>query len=248
MTKFEPQTLAAETVRNPVLPLGEGERFAGYGVMGLPFASGHYLAMRHLPASSIGPGYHAVWHRNPDGEWTIYADAAPEVSCARYFGAALSAAREAEIEIGWTGPRSLAIRVADLLTWTVELAPTPATRLMSAAAAAMPEPLWHSQTVLRAMGAMAGSMLSAGQIRLVGLTPNGQSFQAGPRLLWAVASSRALLNRIDLGPLGPQPEQDRLGDFWLPQRGLFFFAQTRFMAPMPTESLRGSAASRGRQA
>jgi hypothetical protein len=39
------------------------ERFAGYGVMGLPFRSGHYLALRHFPASSIGPGFRAVWHR-----------------------------------------------------------------------------------------------------------------------------------------------------------------------------------------
>ena len=52
----------ALTAESVVLPSGGEERFAGYGVMGLPFASGHVLAMRRFPASSIGPGYSSVWH------------------------------------------------------------------------------------------------------------------------------------------------------------------------------------------
>lgn len=236
MTEREPRTLAIKSIRNPVLPPGSGERFAGYGVMGLPFANGHYLAMRHFPASSIGPGYRAVWHRDPSGKWTIYADAAPELSCARYFGTALAATALAEIELDWGGPRSLAVRMAGVLTWTIELAPTPATRLMTTAAGVMPESLWHNDTVLSGMGAMAGPVLSAGRLRLAGVTPNGQSFQAGPRVLWAISSSRAVLDGADLGPPGPLPQQDRLGDFWLPQRGLFYLAQTRFLAPAAPRS------------
>jgi hypothetical protein len=53
------------------LPAGGGERFAGYGVMGLPFRSGHVLAMRRFPASSIGPACTSVWHRSPDGRWVF---------------------------------------------------------------------------------------------------------------------------------------------------------------------------------
>lgn len=54
---------------HPTLPSGaEEERFSGYGVMGMPFASGHYLALRHFPASSVGAGYDAVWYRDPAGE------------------------------------------------------------------------------------------------------------------------------------------------------------------------------------
>ena len=243
MTMREPRTSAVESVRHPMLPPGIGERFAGYGVMGLPFANGHYLAMRHFPSSSIGPGYRAVWLRDPAGRWTIYADAAPEVSCARYFGAALAATPVAQIELDWGGPRSLTVRVAEVLTWTIELAPTVATRLMTTAAKLMRESLWHNDIVLSAMGAMAGPMLNAGRLRLAGVTPNGQSFQAGPRMLWAISSSRAVLQGADLGQPGPLPRQDRLGDFWLPQRGLFFLAQTRFLASTAAASARHPSSS-----
>jgi hypothetical protein len=62
-----PRDAAVAAQRNPVLWPGTDERFTGYGVMGLPFRSGHYLAMRHIPASSIGPEYRTVWHYAPDG-------------------------------------------------------------------------------------------------------------------------------------------------------------------------------------
>jgi hypothetical protein len=61
-----PRDAAFAAQRNPVLWPGTDERFTGYGVMGLPFRSGHYLAMRHIPASSIGPEYRTVWHYAPD--------------------------------------------------------------------------------------------------------------------------------------------------------------------------------------
>jgi len=69
---------------NPVLWPGTDERFTGYGVMGLPFRSGHYLAMRHIPASSIGPEYRTVWHYAPGGTWTFITDRRSEHTCARY--------------------------------------------------------------------------------------------------------------------------------------------------------------------
>jgi hypothetical protein len=58
-------------------------------------------------------------------------------------------------------------------------------------------------------------------VRLQGTVPNGQHFQAAPRLVWAVTNSTALVGGHDIGPPGPLPHQDRRGDFWLPQRGLF---------------------------
>ena len=42
--------------RIPPLPPEQDDHFYGYGVMGLPFASGHVLAMRKMH-SSIGPKY-----------------------------------------------------------------------------------------------------------------------------------------------------------------------------------------------
>ena len=82
----EPRDVAARLERAPRLPDGTGERFRGYGVVGLPLASGHVLALRRHTASSIGPAYTCVWLRDPDGRWTFYADAPPNVSCARFFG------------------------------------------------------------------------------------------------------------------------------------------------------------------
>src|SRR4051794_27060033 len=62
-TMHNAQEAAERTEQSPQLPRGGDERFAGYGVMGLPFDSGHVLAMRRFPASSVGPAYSSVWHR-----------------------------------------------------------------------------------------------------------------------------------------------------------------------------------------
>ena len=51
--------------RIPFLPAEQDDHFYGYGVMGLPFASGHVLAMRKMH-SSVGPKYESVWHRTPE--------------------------------------------------------------------------------------------------------------------------------------------------------------------------------------
>ncbi len=48
-----PGELAAALERSD-LPPGEGERFAGYGIMAQPFRSGHVLALRRFPHTSIG--------------------------------------------------------------------------------------------------------------------------------------------------------------------------------------------------
>src|SRR5947209_1004370 len=86
----DPRDLVAEIEACPRMPNGSEERFAGYGVMGLPFGSGHILALRRFPASSIGPGYRSVWHRDPDARWTFFQDVAPNQGCSRYFGGTTS--------------------------------------------------------------------------------------------------------------------------------------------------------------
>jgi hypothetical protein len=105
----QPAEYAEEIEREPMLPAGSAERFSGYGVMGLPFRSGHILGLRCFSASSIGPGYRSVWHRGPSGRWTFYQDQPAELACTRYFGAAVDEVRECPIEIAWTGPRSFEV-------------------------------------------------------------------------------------------------------------------------------------------
>ncbi len=56
----EPMELVERLGQYGDLPSGNAERFAGYGVMGIPFASGHVLAMRRFVASSLGEAYTSV--------------------------------------------------------------------------------------------------------------------------------------------------------------------------------------------
>jgi hypothetical protein len=81
--------------------------------MGIPFASGHYLVMRDMVANSVGSAYRAIWHRDPEGRWTIYTTGAPELSCPRYFGSATDVARVPRIDVSWRGGHVLEVRMAD---------------------------------------------------------------------------------------------------------------------------------------
>jgi hypothetical protein len=226
----EARRLAERTEASPSLPAGTEERFSGYGVMGLPFCSGHVLGLRRFAASSIGPGYTSVWHRAPSGEWTFYQDVNPELSCARYFGPRLRRSLQRPIEIRWMGTDRFSVEVdgGQAVQWDVTLASPAAIRAMNAMAAMMPGGLWRNQVVLRAMGAMARHLLGTGRMALAGLAPSGQRFVANPFIAWTIPSSRARVDGVDIGEPGPLPEQERLGDFWIPQRGLFVIGQAFF--------------------
>jgi len=224
-----PRSIVEQLEAAPSFPPGSDERFSGYGVMGLPFTSGHILALRRFPASSIGPGYTSVWHRLPEGEWVFYATVSPRQSCTRFFGNMASDSIQTEISIAWSAPFRLRITVpAVSLDWEVGLAATVPTRLMSAVGRLLPRAAWQSSTVLAAMERAAGPLLGVGRVGLMGHVPNGQRFIANPRVLWAIADSRAVLGGEDLGPPGPIRPQAHLGDFWIPQRGMFALGQSYF--------------------
>lgn len=222
---------------------GDGERFSGYGVMGLPFSSGHVLAMRRFPVTSIGPGYSSVWLRRPSGAWTICADAPAEASCARYFGSALTSAVQCPVTVTWTGDAALTIAVSGEvdLTWKLALETTPLTRAMTTVMSALPDPLLEHAAFLKVMGAAAGPTLRAGRLGLAGRVPNGQNFRAKPRRMWFVSASSATLDGQDLGTPKPLPDQTRLGDFWIPQRGIFLIGASAFDAFDPERHLPANA-------
>jgi hypothetical protein len=207
--------------RIPSLPPGQDDHFYGYGVMGLPFASGHVLAMRKMH-SSDGPKYNSVWHRSPDGAWTMWSDVDPSQSCPRYWGNDLQRAIQAPIDISWPGPSRMTVKVDDGrdLDWEVQLGSTLVTRALSAVGRLTPNALWRRPAVLSAMGAMAGPMLRAGRMALQGNASNGQRFRVNPELVWLVTGGHAALNGTDLGAFGPLPERVSLGDFVIPQRGV----------------------------
>ena len=155
-----PRDAAVAAQRNPVLWPGTDERFTGYGVMGLPFRSGYYLAMRHVPASSIGPEYRTVWHYAPDGTCTFITDRRPEHTCARYFAPGDSALTlYADIASKWDGPHSLRATVPDMLDWRIELGSTPATVMMTALSHRLPPIAWRSNAFQRVVNAVAPALL-----------------------------------------------------------------------------------------
>ena len=231
---MSPRTAAAAVARDPHLPSGPDEAVTGFGVMGLPFASGHYLSLRDFPAASFLPGaagYRSVWHRDPAGAWTFYATSVPEHSCARYFSSATpNPAVVCPIEVTWTDDFTLSVDIPEILTWTIGLRRTVITGLFSRVGTRLPESLWANTGFLGLLGPLAGVALGAGKVRLAGTMPNGQRFRIAPKRLWAVDSTRATLRGRDLGEPERLPQQARLGDFWAPQRGLAVVGQGRFEA------------------
>jgi hypothetical protein len=229
-----PRDLALALERRRMVPEGGGERFAGYGILSLPFASGHVLAMRRMTASSVGLPYTTVWHRDPGGTWTLFADVEPERACPRYFGGALHRVVVGELELSWEGPLEVSLRIPEVrLQWGVRLAKDVTTVGLSAGGRLLPGPVWERERILSVLGRAGGKILGVGKLSLAGTAPNGQRFWMAPRFLWRVAASAAVLDGEDLGALGPLPKQARLGDFWLPNRGILAFGETGFEALDP---------------
>jgi hypothetical protein len=222
MTKqHTPQDTVAAVLANPMLPPGDDERFVGFGIMGLPFSNGHYLAMRQFPATTFAPPYLSVWHRNPSCNWTFYATTPGQQSCARYFGSATpNDAVQCDISVSWLGPWSVVVEIPGMLHWTVDLQATRATRLMSTIGSRLSESAWTDPSKLKRLSRVAKRTLDVGDVRLTGRAPNGQCYSMATKQLWVIADSRAVLHGQDLGPSGPLMRQARLGDFHMPQGGI----------------------------
>jgi hypothetical protein len=125
------------------------------------------------------------------------------------------------VTITWDGPSAATIRVPGVLAWRIELATSLTTSGISVLARRMPARLWRDERVLRAMGVLAAPLLHAGKLSFSGIVPNGQTFQARPLRVWTVRSAAATIDGLDAGTPAPLAEQEHLGGFWLPQRGLF---------------------------
>jgi hypothetical protein len=234
----EPAEFARQVEEHPQLPLAACERVSGYGVMGLPFRSGHVLGLRRWTASSVGEGYTSIWHRDPAGRWTFYQSAPAEIACTRYFGAGVERVQAGPIAVDWEGDRRLHVHTVDspAVDWRIKLGSSPVTRLMSLIGSALPMAAWRSRPVLSTMGRVAGQSLRVGTVKLSGTTSNGQPFDANPLRIWLVTDSHAVVEGHELGPTGPLAEQAHLADFYIPQRGIFaigrFFA-TRVHGEVP---------------
>lgn len=207
------------------------ECFHGYGVMGLTFSNGNVLALRRWEESSIGPAYTSVWHRDPSGAWEFWSTEAPESSCDRYAGEALNKTRRTAIETTWATEERLQVTAPELdFEWSITLASTAMTRMMSFVSRILPLRVRTHQSFLRVMGPLGGRLLGAGRFNMTGRMPNRQVFVAAPKAMWIVKESSARIGDLELGAPGPLPRQVGLGDFLIPQRGMFAVGSAYFEA------------------
>jgi len=181
-----------------------------------------------------------VWHRDPAGHWTFYSTIAPDVSCARYFGQQVERNVVSPIGITWENDRQFRVVIGTAFDWRVTLRASLPTRLLNAAAGAIPERAWQVPAVLRLIAMAANATLGVGRMNLTGLTPNGQRFIANPRRVWLIDESEAVVEGVALGPVVRTRRQASLGDLLLPRKGLFAIARARFERPVNRGTPRAS--------
>jgi hypothetical protein len=227
-----PREAVAVLEAAPRLAAGAWDRFSGYGVLGVGFASGHILALRRVAASSIGPAFTTLWHRDPGGRWTFFVNIEPDLTCARYFGPAGRIIREDDIALSWHGPTSFSVRLAGPgIAWAVHLAPAPGARALAALRQLrnrLPESLRRYAVVERTMATAAGRLLHLDHRTLAGRTPSGHGFRLDTHRFWTVDASTARCRGEHLGPPVRVRTLTRVGDFVIPTWGVFTIGDAFF--------------------
>lgn len=207
-------------------PWPDHEYVRGWGVFGLPFDSGHVLALRVFPENDFSP-YRTVWHRTPDGEWSIYVDGARlDTACPRYYGPACAYTGFAKINLDWTGPVSLRITMDDPhLEWTLVATETTTLRVLNFMSPHMPLWTWKSRMLVRARELLANHVLGMGDIRMSGTMPSGHPGILMPQRMYFIQDATAHWAGEDLGrptKVSPNPQ---IGDVALPARGVLAIGQ-----------------------
>ena len=219
------------TLTTAILPdMGEApwpdhEYVRGWGIFALPFDSGHVLALRVFPQSSFGP-YRTLWHRDPEGCWSIYADAQQvEHACPRYYGPACEYVGAARIDLEWTGPRTLQITVDQpALDWTLTVARSPLMGLLNPLSAALPLSSWRPPALVRARERLAQG-LGMGRLKMSAVMPSGHSGLLIPQRMYLVNESDAVLDGVHLGRPTRLRENPAIGRVRLPARGVLAIGQ-----------------------
>lgn len=210
-------------------PVPGYEHVRGYGVYGLPFDSGHVLALRVFPENDFAP-YRTVWHRTPDGRWAIYVDGPRlDTACPRYYGPAAERVAFADIEVTWTGPMELRVRLDEPeLEATVRLAAPPRARLLNAVGARLPLSAWRRPAVARLLARVADAAFGVGDVTLVGTTPSGHRAVLMPRRMYPIVSASATLDGEDLGRHVRSGTPPTIGGVALPARPMLAVGEAYF--------------------
>jgi len=216
-------------------PVPDTEYVNGYGIFSNPFNSGHVLALRVFPENDFG-AYVTVWHRTPEGSWSIYVDGTDQkYACPRYYGQAADYVKEANITLTWTGPKTLRVEVDDpQLEWAVTMTSTPVLSAMNRISTMIPESLWRKSAMLRTFEKVGNFLFNLGSITLSGILPNGQFGILMPQRMYFIEKGQAILEGENLGRPSRSKNPVTIGDLRLPQkpvfaigRGYFFLEEER---------------------
>ncbi len=207
-------------------PWPDHEHYRGYAVMVLPFSSGHLLGLRVFPENDFAP-YKSVWHRTPEGDWSIYNDGPSlDTTCPRWWGPALRHADLTSIELTWTGPNELRVEMeAPRLMWTMLMTASPLLRPLNAVSAALPLWTWKPAPLLRIREWMAKELLGMGDLRFSFVTPSGQNAVIMPEQIFFIDASEAVWEGRDLGDPVRLATNPAIGGVPLPSRPAFVIGQ-----------------------
>lgn len=206
-------------------PWPDHEHVKGWGVFGLPFDSGHVLALRVFPENDFAP-YRTLWHRDPNGSWSIHVDGPRlDTACPRYFGTACDYTGFAHIEVTWTGPASLRVSMdSPLLDWTLTATSTRLLSVLNTISAALPLATWRPRSLVRARERMAHG-LGMGHLEMSGVMPSGHAGTLMPQQMYFVDDSLATLGGVDLGRPVHLNDNPMIGGVALPARGILAIGQ-----------------------
>jgi hypothetical protein len=217
-------------------PWADHEYVRGYGVMVLPFSSGHLLALRVWPQSSFGP-YVSVWHRPPDGAWSMFSDGpSVETTCPRYWGPITEQSALATIDVTWTGPNELRVEMDEpSLVWTISMEASPLFRVVNAVSTSLPRWTWKHGPLLRSREWMAKHLLDMGAIRLSFTTPSGHETVIMPEEIYTIHDSEAILDGHALGDPVRLDANPTIGTVPLPTLPSFVVGQAHMQITDPEE-------------
>ena len=219
-------------------PWPDHEYVKGWGVFGLPFDSGHVLALRVFPENDFGP-YRTVWHRDPDGHWAIYVDGPRlDTCCPRYYGAACASTAFSHITLTWTGPATLqATMDSPALQWTLTARSTRLLSVLNSLNARLPLATWKPATLVHARERLAQA-LGLGRLEMSGVMPSGHTGTLMPQEMYYIDKSHATFDSLDLGAPVHTADNPKIGDVPLPARGILAIGQAVWKITDPEEYLR----------
>lgn len=216
-------------------PWPHHEYVKGWGVFGLPFDSGHVLALRVFPENCFGP-YRTLWHRDPNGSWSIHVDGPRlDTACPRYYGAACDHTGYARIGLTWAGPATLRVTMdSPSLDWTLTASATRLLGLLNGISGALPLASWRPRLLVRARERLARA-LGMGDLQLSGTMPSGHTGTLMPQRMYFVDDSHGTFDGVDLGRPTRLRENPRIGDVPLPARGVLAVGQAVWEILDPAE-------------